>query len=55
MTRTLLIKLGGSVITIKDRALTPNIQAIERLSHVLARLSESLIIVHGGGSFGHYW
>ena len=43
------------MITIKDRALTPNIQAMERLSHVLARLSESLIIVHGGGSFGHYW
>ena len=55
MTRTLLIKLGGSVITIKDRALTPNIQAMERLSHVLAKLSDSLIIVHGGGSFGHYW
>ena len=43
------------MITIKDRALTPNIQAMERLSHVLARLSDSLIIVHGGGSFGHYW
>jgi isopentenyl phosphate kinase len=55
MTQTLLIKLGGSVITVKDRALTPNIQAIKRLSHVLAKLSDSFIIVHGGGSFGHYW
>jgi isopentenyl phosphate kinase len=51
----LLIKLGGSVITVKDQALTPNIKAIEGLSRVLAGLSDSLIIVHGGGSFGHYW
>jgi isopentenyl phosphate kinase len=55
MTQALLIKLGGSVITVKDRALTPNIQAIKGLSHVLAKLSDSFIIVHGGGSFGHYW
>jgi isopentenyl phosphate kinase len=50
-----LIKLGGSVITVKDRALTPNIKAIVELSRVLAKLGDSLIIVHGGGSFGHYW
>jgi isopentenyl phosphate kinase len=50
-----LIKLGGSVITVKDRALTPNIKAIEGLSRVLAKFGDSVIIVHGGGSFGHYW
>jgi isopentenyl phosphate kinase len=50
-----LIKFGGSVITVKDRALTPNIKAIVGLSRVLAKLGDSLIIVHGGGSFGHYW
>jgi isopentenyl phosphate kinase len=50
-----LIKLGGSVITVKDRALTSNIKAIEGLSRVLAKFGESVIIVHGGGSFGHYW
>lgn len=55
MTQISLIKLGGSVITVKDRPLTPNIKAIEGLSHVLAKLDDSLIIVHGGGSFGHYW
>lgn len=43
------------MITVKDRALTPNIKAIEGLSRVLAKLGDSLIIVHGGGSFGHYW
>jgi isopentenyl phosphate kinase len=55
MAEILLIKLGGSVITVKDRALTPNINAIRELSHVFAKLGESLIVVHGGGSFGHYW
>jgi isopentenyl phosphate kinase len=50
-----LIKLGGSVITIKHRALTPNIKAIKGLSRMLAKLDGSFIIVHGGGSFGHYW
>jgi isopentenyl phosphate kinase len=55
MTQLLLIKLGGSVITVKDRALNPNSKAIEGLSHVLAKLTDSPIIVHGGGSFGHYW
>ncbi len=39
-----LIKLGGSVITVKDRALTPNIKAIEGLSRVLAKLGDSVII-----------
>ena len=43
------------MITVKDRALTPNIKAIEGLSRVLAKLGDSVIIVHGGGSFGHYW
>lgn len=43
------------MITVKDRALTPNISAIEGLSHVLAQLNVPTIVVHGGGSFGHYW
>lgn len=55
MTQLSLIKLGGSVITLKDRALTPNSQAIEGISRVLGKLADSPIIVHGGGSFGHYW
>ncbi len=55
MTQISLIKLGGSVITVKDRALTPNIKAIEELSRVLAKCGDPLIVIHGGGSFGHYW
>jgi isopentenyl phosphate kinase len=50
-----LIKLGGSVVTFKDRPLAANAGAIDGISHVLAQLSMPAIIVHGGGSFGHYW
>jgi len=49
-----ILKLGGSVITVKDRPFTPNKKAIKRLANEIARSSvHSLIIVHGGGSFGH--
>ncbi len=53
----LIIKLGGSIITFKDKPLTPNYQAIEKLSGVIKELKKlyKIIIVHGGGSFGHYW
>ncbi|MEM1581553.1 MAG: isopentenyl phosphate kinase [Candidatus Bathyarchaeia archaeon] len=49
-----ILKLGGSVITFKDRPLTPNMLAIKRLAKEIAESQFSpLIIVHGGGSFGH--
>jgi isopentenyl phosphate kinase len=52
--RLTVLKLGGSVITIKDRAFTPNKKAINRLSREISEAGvEPLIIVHGGGSFGH--
>jgi isopentenyl phosphate kinase len=53
----LIIKLGGSIITFKDKPLTPNYHAIEKLSGIIKELKKlyKIIIVHGGGSFGHYW
>jgi len=53
----LIIKLGGSIITFKDKPLTPNYHAIEKLSGAIRELKKlyKIIIVHGGGSFGHYW
>lgn len=49
-----VLKIGGSVITVKDKALTPNNSAIRRLAKEIADSRFSpLIIVHGGGSFGH--
>jgi isopentenyl phosphate kinase len=53
--RLALIKLGGSVTTFKERPLAANIDAIEGISRALTRLDIPIIIVHGGGSFGHYW
>ena len=49
-----ILKLGGSVITVKDKPLTPNMDAIKRLAKEIAEANvSSLIIVHGGGSYGH--
>ncbi len=55
MQKLALIKLGGSVVTFKDRPLAANAGAIDGISRVLAQLDAHAIIVHGGGSFGHYW
>jgi len=52
--RPIILKLGGSVITVKNRPLTPNMDAIKRLAKEIAEANVSpLIIVHGGGSYGH--
>lgn len=54
-----ILRLGGSVITFKDRELAVNIDAIKRLSAEIANALKSengpkkLIVVFGGGSFGH--
>lgn len=50
-----ILKLGGSVITYKDRPLTPNIKAIEDIARAINKFKDKLILVHGGGSFGHYY
>ena len=50
-----LIKLGGSVVTFKEKPLAANIDAIHGISRALTQLGVPIIIVHGGGSFGHYW
>ena len=49
-----ILKLGGSVVTLKDRPRTPNTEAITRLATEVATAGpRRLIIVHGGGSYGH--
>ncbi|MHA1238535.1 MAG: isopentenyl phosphate kinase [Candidatus Odinarchaeia archaeon] len=49
-----LIKLGGSVITDKTKPFTPALNNIKRLSKEIASINfRNLVIVHGGGSFGH--
>lgn len=49
-----ILKLGGSVITNKGKLATPKLEAIERLADEIFQANiSSLILVHGGGSFGH--
>jgi isopentenyl phosphate kinase len=49
----IVIKLGGSVITEKERAETLDGAALDRAAAALADASQDLVVVHGGGSFGH--
>ena len=53
----IIIKLGGSVVTFKDKPLSPNYEGIDKILKVLGEIKKNfkIIIVHGGGSFGHYW
>ncbi len=50
-----LLKLGGSVVTFKDKPLSVNKIAVDRISKQLRKVKRPLIVVHGGGSFGHYY
>jgi len=53
-TRPIILKIGGSVITDKNGDLAAKTEVINRLSEEIARARpNSLILVHGGGSFGH--
>ena len=51
----ILIKLGGSIITNKEKALSPRRKVIGNMIKNLKKIKEPTIIVHGGGSYGHYW
>ncbi len=51
----ILIKLGGSIITNKEKPLSPRRKTIDELSKNLKKINEPIVIVHGGGSYGHYW
>ncbi len=54
----IVLKLGGSVITDKERPETLDNAALERAAAAIAGAlegaHEKLVIVHGGGSFGHH-
>jgi len=52
---TTVLKLGGSVITEKDRAETLDGPALDRAADAVADSpTDDLVVVHGGGSFGHH-
>ncbi|MCW4018059.1 MAG: isopentenyl phosphate kinase [Candidatus Bathyarchaeota archaeon] len=49
-----ILKLGGSVITDKNGELAAKTEAINRIAEEIKRADmDNLVIVHGGGSFGH--
>jgi len=49
-----ILKLGGSAITVKKKAFTPNLNVINRLALEIKKADvHPLIIVHGGGSMAH--
>ena len=52
--KPIILKLGGSVVTDKDGELSAKTEAINRIAEEIKRADiDNLIIVHGGGSFGH--
>ena len=48
-----LVKLGGSVITVKSRYRYFLQQTTRKIVHELKKIDDEIILVHGGGSFGH--
>jgi isopentenyl phosphate kinase len=52
--RPIILKLGGSAITDKTAEASPKTDIINRLAEEIKRADlDNLIVVHGGGSFGH--
>ena len=53
-----MLKLGGSIITFKDRPLALRLTLIDRYSRLLARVWDGgyrVVLILGGGSYGHYY
>lgn len=51
---TVVLKLGGSVVTEKDRPETVDEAGLARARRAIAEAAlDRLVVVHGGGSFGH--
>ncbi|MCE4604802.1 MAG: hypothetical protein F7B20_07570 [Aeropyrum sp.] len=53
-----VVKLGGSLITLKDRPMTVDGEVLRSIASQLSEYRERggvlMGVVHGGGSFGHY-
>jgi isopentenyl phosphate kinase len=55
LSKVTVVKLGGSVITRKEKPLTVDERTLKRLCGELAASGKRrLIVIHGGGSFGHH-
>lgn len=50
---TTILKLGGSVVTRKGERETLDEEALTRATAAVSGAPDDLVVVHGGGSFGH--
>ena len=53
-TEATVLKLGGSVITDKSNPETLDTETLDRAADAVAAFEGELVVVHGGGSFGHH-
>ncbi|MEF8807244.1 isopentenyl phosphate kinase [Natronomonas sp.] len=51
---TTVLKLGGSVVTDKDEPETVDERNLSRAAEAIAAVDEDIVVIHGGGSFGHH-
>jgi len=51
----ILINLGGSIITNKGKPQSARRKPIDNILKQIKKINEPMILVHGGGSYGHYW
>jgi len=53
----IIIKLGGSAVTNKDKFKSPRTNVIKQLAReigeIYKKLEKKIVIIHGGGSYGH--
>ena len=53
MSEIVVVKLGGSAITVKSDPCTPRLDVIHRALDVVAGYRNPLVLLHGAGSFAH--
>jgi isopentenyl phosphate kinase len=48
-----VLKIGGSILTDKNRRLFARSEEINRVAEEVAPYADNLVLIHGAGSFGH--
>jgi len=49
----IILKLGGSLLTDKRRKFSFRFEVMKRVAQEIKESGARLVVVHGGGSFGH--
>ncbi len=52
--KEVIVKLGGSLITHKDKPMSVNVKSLRKAVNMLKIANARYFLVHGGGSFGHF-